>query len=1073
MDTLHLQGDVVTPAGTAFGGQVSVDLWADGSWRTHFEMRSTSIFEPFDYDVRAYVTAPNFPTLVFRHTGHCPPNGHSIPPDESGVIPYVAMYWDRLKAGHQFAINKDYSVGGVLGTVADIFDEIAQLFGAAAGAAFGVVIGVTKDAIGWLGATLGPGVTIGVFGGTIVFAVSAALGIGIGAAALVGTAAAVVICVVTDLLTSTRPLADAERALAERVFGDTLPLDDIRLTSFGGAGGRGFTARGIDGKIYVNLGDTFSNPLGVSKHYTYPGQLLIHELTHAWQIEHNFLPPLMCSMVVTDVDNTLLDDQYLYGPPGPLWDTFNPEQQGTIVDQWYAGSGNSDGWPSMDQQNVYYSYIWNNVLQNAPALTAPTTLRTSSDSRLTTNTRRPAQTGVAWPSGSPPGVAELEDAFWIAGDGSLVRQGNTDDSGEVFTGGQPVALSAAGVTSPDGPVVVVSRSPAIVDAFCIDPSGAVLTANVSGPMGLPKLGNFTQICPPGTGTARPGSPLVALSRTPRTLDVFWVGPDGAIISAFWNADLTGVWTDNPPFEVTGPAAVQAGSGLAALSRLAQHIDLFWVGEDGAIQSQYWDGSGPPGGWAEHSPFEIAPPGAARLGSPVVAVSRVPEQIDVFWIGPDGSIMTQWWRAGAGTGWADHGPFPVAPAGSAGPGSGLTVVARTMEHLDVFWIGPDNAVMTQWWDGAPHAGWADHAPFGITAAGAAHAGSPLSAVCRDTQNINVCFVGPDGAIMAQWWAAGMGTGWADHGLEAVGPPGSIARDYDAAGNAAAHLQAQSAALANVGDAAGAIDAIRRAVDVLLRADVTPGEQNQYTRQLALTELDLVFRLLSGGPKDQLLAATKDTVLACQRAVAAGNDPVSFAGDLRTLSSWIAGTGELQTAVDVIAAAANLLTPLAPEPGQETVFYRTLALVLFDLFARQVAAGHPELAAAPAEQTVQAYRQLAAAGGDAIDVSDQLMTLSSDASLAGALLAAAAVDATRAAADILQAAVEPPEGDLVRRQRLAEAELVLAERLIAAGRSGEAVEPAQTAVTMFQALVDAGGTDYAGLLAQAQALVASLG
>lgn len=185
MDTLHLQGDVVTPAGTAFGGQVSVDLWADGSWRTHFEMRSTSIFEPFDYDVRAYVTAPNFPTLVFRHTGHCPPNGHSIPPDESGVIPYVAMYWDRLKAGHQFAINKDYSVGGVLGTVADIFDEIAQLFGAAAGAAFGVVIGVTKDAIGWLGATLGPGVTIGVFGGTIVFAVSAALGIGIGAAALV------------------------------------------------------------------------------------------------------------------------------------------------------------------------------------------------------------------------------------------------------------------------------------------------------------------------------------------------------------------------------------------------------------------------------------------------------------------------------------------------------------------------------------------------------------------------------------------------------------------------------------------------------------------------------------------------------------------------------------------------------------------------------------------------------------------------------------------------------------------------------------------------------------------------
>ena len=115
-------------------------------------------------------------------------------------------------------------------------------------------------------------------------------------------------------------------------------------------------------------------------------------------------------------------------------------------------------------------------------------------------------------------------------------------------------------------------------------------------------------------------------------------------------------------------------------------------------SQYWDGSGPPGGWAEHSPFAITAPGAARLGSPVVAVSRVPEQIDVFWVGPHGSIMTQWWRAGTGLGWADHGPFPIAPEDQRGPGSGLTVVARTQAHLDVFWIGPDNAVRTQWWDG---------------------------------------------------------------------------------------------------------------------------------------------------------------------------------------------------------------------------------------------------------------------------------------------------------------------------------------------------------------------------------------
>jgi hypothetical protein len=728
-------------------------------------------------------------------------------------------------------------------------------------------------------------------GGVFVFAVSASLGIGVGAAALVGVVAAVVICVVTEVLTDTRPLEATERALAQRVFGDTLPLDDILLTNIGGSGGRGFTARGIDGKIYCNLGKAFYRPLGgsdpypplpgTSGSYAFPGQMLIHELTHAWQIHNgSFLPGLMCSMLVTQFDNTLIDDEYAYGPPGPPWGQLNPEQQAAIVDQWYAGSGLSDGWASMDQQNVYYRYIWDDVLQHASPRSAPTTLRSSTDSRLATNTRRSVEPGDPSSPGSRPSVTEHEDVFWAAGDGSLVRQGTSDDSGEVWSSLPPAALSAAGLTSPDGPVVVVSRSPMTVDGFCIDPSGAVVTAGWSGQVAAPTTHNFTPIGP--AGSTRPGSPLVAVSRTPRHLDVFWARPDGAITTAWWDEDVTGLWTDNPPFAVTGPAAAQAGSGLAALSRLAQHIDLFWVSEDGAIQSQWWDGAGPPGGWAEHGSFAITAPGAARLGTPVVAVSRVPEQIDVFWIGPDGSIMTQWWRAGAGTGWADHGPFPIAPAGSAGPGSGLTAVARTQQHLDVFWIGPDKAVATQWWDGAPGSNWADHPPFGVTAAGLAHTGSPLSAVCRNPDRIDVCFVGMDGAVMTQWWVAGSGTGWADHQPEAVSPPGAIARDFATVKNAAAHLQAESAALADVGKSSEAIDAIRRAVDVLVRADVTPGEQEEFTRQLALTQLDLVFRLLSG-PVAQFVAATRDAVLASQQAVTAGNDPVTVAAALRTMSS----------------------------------------------------------------------------------------------------------------------------------------------------------------------------------------------
>jgi hypothetical protein len=1087
MDTLHLEGVLETPSGTALSGHISVDLFEDGSWRSRFELHSSSILEPFDVDVRAYVTVANppatpkpsptyFPAFLFRYVGHVPALGNNSDPDESGLNPLVKLHWRQIRASHQFNIRKDYSVGGVLGSFADVYDEIVSLVGGAVGASLGVVIGVSKDAVGWIGATFGPGGTLGLVGGVVVFAVSASLGVGVADAALLGVVSAVVICVVTELLTDTRPLTAPERALAARVFGDTLPLDDIRLTNIGGSGGRGFTARGIDGKIYCNLGKAFYSPLGDhGGSYAYPGQLLIHELTHAWQINNGtFLPGLMCSMLVTQFEDTLIDDEYAYGPPDTPWDELNPEQQAAIVDDWYAGSRLSDGWASMDQQNVYYRYIWENVLQYSSPREAPTTLRSSSDSRLATSTRRSIEPGPPTVPGSPPWVAEHEDVFWAAGDGSLARQGGSGP-GDPWSSLPAAALSASGLTSPDGSVAVLSRTPLTLDAFCIDRTGAVVWAGWSGQGGASPPEAFAPIVP--ATSARAGSPLVALARTPRHMDVFWVGPEGAITTAWWDADLSGTFSDNPPFAVTGPAAAQTGSGLAALSRLAQHIDLFWVGGDGAIETQWWDGGFAGGGWAEHSPFAISAPGAARLASPVVAISRVREQIDVFWIGGDGSIMTQWWRAGAGTGRADHARFPIAPAGSAGPGSGLSAVARTQQHLDVFWIAPDGSVGTQWWDGAPGANWPDHHPFGVTAAGVAHEGSPLSAVSRNPDRVDVCFVGTDGAIMAQWWIAGAGTGWGDHGPEKVSPPGAIARDFATVRNAAAHLQAESAALANVGKAIEAIDAIRRAVEALLRADVAPGEQEEYTRQLLYTELDLAFRLLSG-PVAQFESASGDAVLVAQRAVAAGNDPVTIAGALRTLSSWASGAPAPQASVDAIAAAAAMLRPLAPAAGHEVDFFRTQALVTFDLSYRLIAAGHPELAAPAAEESIQAYRNLAAAGASVVDVTDALMTVSLDSSvpvihhpeLVG--LATAAIDAARAAVDLLGPALATAPDDQQLRPRLAAAQLTLAKRFVGAGRPAEAADPAGAAVTSYEELA-ADDPSYNGLLAEAQALAASVG
>ena len=105
------------------------------------------------------------------------------------------------------------------------------------------------------------------------------------------------------------------------------------------------------------------------------GQLFIDELTHAWQIEHRtFLPGLMCE-AVTSQSTTLGGDMsvYEYGSPGLDFSEFNPEQQGSIVDEWFAGSGNQgpgkegtgkqEGFDPCQEndRNPYFRYIRDNI----------------------------------------------------------------------------------------------------------------------------------------------------------------------------------------------------------------------------------------------------------------------------------------------------------------------------------------------------------------------------------------------------------------------------------------------------------------------------------------------------------------------------------------------------------------------------------------------------------------------------------------------------------------------------------------------------------------------------------------
>ncbi len=360
------------------------------------------------------------------------------------------------------------------------------------------------------------------------------------------------------------------------------------------------------------------------------------------------------------------------------------------------------------------------------------------------------------------------DVFWVGPDGAIGSTWWDAAHNSGWADHQPFPITPPAATAGDQfRATCVARTPDHLDLFWVGADGAIGSTwwDAAPQSGWGDHQPFP-ITPPGA--ARPGSPVVAVARNPNHLDVFWIGPDGAIGSTSWDAAPGQSWGDHQPFPITPPEAAGAGSQLAAIARTPDHLDLFWVGADGAIGSTWWDAA-PQSGWGDHQPFPITPPGAARPGSPVVAVARNPNHLDVFWIGPDGAIGSTWWDAAAGQSWGDHQPFPITPPEAAGAGSQLAAVARTPDHLDLFWVGADGAIGSTWWDSAPHSSWGDHQPFPITPPGAAVAGSPLSAASRYAGHLDVFWQGPDAAIGSTWWDTAPGQSWGDHQPFPITPP----------------------------------------------------------------------------------------------------------------------------------------------------------------------------------------------------------------------------------------------------------------------------------------------------------------
>lgn len=194
----------------------------------------------------------------------------------------------------------------------------------------GDAVGFVKDAVAAGGSLFEGGhglIGVALAGATLILA-----GPGAAITVLIASSAA------ASQLIRQRQMTAAEREFVEGVFGGSLPPNDkIILTNLYTVEGRAFTMPNAAGQIVVGLGDAYDDPMGyVSGPYPTPGQLLIHEIAHAWQIAHaTFLPGLVCQGAWDQIRHTFGADVYNPGPPGPPWGSFNNEQQATIVDRWF------------------------------------------------------------------------------------------------------------------------------------------------------------------------------------------------------------------------------------------------------------------------------------------------------------------------------------------------------------------------------------------------------------------------------------------------------------------------------------------------------------------------------------------------------------------------------------------------------------------------------------------------------------------------------------------------------------------------------------------------------------------
>ena len=327
------------------------------------------------------------------------------------------------------------------------------------------------------------------------------------------------------------------------------------------------------------------------------------------------------------------------------------------------------------------------------------------------------------------------DVFAVAADGRTMSDWWDQNLG--WAGWFDLSGGVASGGNSGSPVTSVARYSGHLDIFTVGTDNRVYSA------WWDRSSGWSAWFPIGNLVARPGSTVNVVARTADHLDLFTTRSDGATVSTWW--DPSGGWAGW--FQISGGVAA-SGATVTAISRYQFHLDLFTVGTDNRIYSCWWDDRS---GWSN---WFVIGSSTARADATVNVVDRYPDHLDLFTTASDGRIISAWWDARSG--WSDW--FQVS-GGVASPGSPVTAIARYSNHLDLFTVGTDNRIYSTWWhDTTGWAGW-----FNVSG-GIAEPGSQVIALSRVTEHIDVFTVGSDGIVYSTWWDGSSGwAGWFQLGI----------------------------------------------------------------------------------------------------------------------------------------------------------------------------------------------------------------------------------------------------------------------------------------------------------------------